>query len=559
MEPMMMKFARKTLALVLALSLLLCAAFAETAETAAEAQVVQNSNPVLATVNGEPIYKSECDDMISYYAQQQMAVTYAQAVQQLEVNRVLELVMKEEGYLEYTEEELAKMRDEIQAVWDGYVDQYVSLYLSEDTEEARAELRKQAEETLYASGYSVDSLLETQKLNSGYDRLVSALVPEEAVTEEMIQNSYNELVAQHQSMVGDSAYMRELASMYYGMDLYYMPAGYRNVTHILIKVDEALLKAYQDANENYNTLLTRFEAQNSAAEAPAEETAAAEEAPAEAAEAEAAPAEEAAAEPAEAEAAPAEEAAAQPAEAVAAPAEEAAAEPAEETVPEEPVTEEQLEEARLAMEAAKDAVLQSKKAELDDIETRLAAGEAFETLIAQYNEDTGLNPAVGYEVHRESIMWDPVFRDAAFSEEMAQPGDHSKPVVGSYGIHILYYLSDAPEGAVPMTADARSQIVESLRSQLINEALYNIYEEKLPELTITKDDAAIAALDGTNSDVTIDFEAEPAEGQPEASEAPAETEAPAEPAASEAPEAPAETEAPAADTEAAPAEQTEQQ
>ena len=554
---MMMKFARKTLALVLALSLLLCAAFAETAETAAEAQVLQNSNPVLATVNGEPIYKSECDDMISYYAQQQMAVTYAQAVQQLEVNRVLELVMKEEGYLEYTEEELAKMRDEIQAVWDGYVDQYVSLYLSEDTEEARAELRKQAEETLYASGYSVDSLLETQKLNSGYDRLVSALVPEEAVTEEMIQNSYNELVAQHQSMVGNSAYMRELASMYYGMDLYYMPAGYRNVTHILIKVDEALLKAYQDANENYNTLLTKFEAQKSAAEAPAEETApaeeaaATEEAPAEPAEAEAAPAEEAAAETAEAEAAPAEEAAAEPAEAEAAPAEEA--------VPEEPVTEEQLEEARLAMEAAKDAVLQSKKAELDDIETRLAAGEAFETLIAQYNEDTGLNPAVGYEVHRESIMWDPVFRDAAFSEEMAQPGDHSKPVVGSYGIHILYYLSDAPEGAVPMTADARSQIVESLRSQLINEALYNIYEEKLPELTITKDDAAIAALDGTNSDVTIDFEAEPAEGQPEASEAPAETETPAEPAASEAPEAPAETEAPAAETEAEPAEQTEQQ
>ena len=548
---MMMKFARKTLALVLALSLLLCAAFAETAETASEAQVVQNSNPVLATVNGEPIYKSECDDMISYYAQQQMAVTYAQAVQQLEVNRVLELVMKEEGYLEYTEEELAKMRDEIQAVWDGYVDQYVSLYLSEDTEEARAELRKQAEETLYASGYSVDSLLETQKINTGYDRLVSALVPEEAVTEEMIQNSYNELVAQHQSMVGDSAYMRELASMYYGMDLYYMPAGYRNVTHILIKVDEALLKAYQDANENYNNLLTKFEAQNSAAEAPAEETAPAEEAAAEPAEAEAAPAEEAPAEPVEAEAAPAEEVAAESTEAEAAPTEEA--------VPEEPVTEEQLEEARLAMEAAKEAVLQSKKAELDDIETRLAAGEAFETLIAQYNEDTGLNPAVGYEVHRESIMWDPVFRDAAFSEEMAQPGDHSKPVVGSYGIHILYYLSDAPEGAVPMTADARSQIVESLRSQLINEALYNIYEEKLPELTITKDDAAIAALDGTNSDVTIDFEAEPAEGQPEASEVPAETEAPAEPVASKAPEAPAETEAPAAETEAEPAEQTEQQ
>ena len=118
---------------------------------------------MLATVNGQPIYKSECDDLIASYAQQERSVTYTQAVQQIVFNRVLELVMQEEGYLDFTEEEVAKMRDEIQALWDGYVEQYTSYYLSEDTEEARAELRKQAEEQLYASGYSVDSLLENQK------------------------------------------------------------------------------------------------------------------------------------------------------------------------------------------------------------------------------------------------------------------------------------------------------------------------------------------------------------------------------------------------------------
>ena len=142
-------------------------------------------------------------------------------------------------------------------------------------------------------------------------------------------------------------------------------------------------------------------------------------------------------------------------------------------------------------------------------------------------------------------MWDPVFRDAAFSAEMTKPGDHSKPVVGSYGIHILYYLSDAPEGALPMSAEVRSQIIETLRSELINEAAYNIYQEKLPEVEITRDTEAIAALDGTNADVSIDFEADLPEeaGQPE------------EPETSAEPEAPAEQEAA---PEAEPAEQTEQ-
>lgn len=463
---------RKILALVMALALFTCAALAETAETAEE-----NSNPVLATVNGEPIYKSECDDLISSYAQDGETWTYARAVEQIKFNRILEIVMAEEGYLIFTDEEVAAMREEIQQVWDDYLEQYTAYYLSEDTEEARETLRREAEEGLYAAGYSVDSLLESQKLTTGYERLENALVPEEAVTEEAVQAYYDEIVAQHQAMVGDSIYMRELYSMYYG-DIFYMPAGYRNVTHILLTVDSGLLEAYQTAKTEYETLQEKLTAQEAAAQAA--ET---EETPAET-------------ETAEAEDASAETEAAET---------EAAATETEEAAAEEPVTAEQVEAARLAMEAALDAVLESKRAELDDIETRLAAGEAFETLIAQYNEDPGLDPAVGYEVHRESVIWDPVFRDAAFSEEMAQPGDHSKPVVGSYGIHILYYLSDAEEGAVPMTAEVREQIVDVLRSEMINEAAVNIYQEKLAEVEVTQDDAAIAALDGT--DVSIDFEA----------------------------------------------------
>ena len=264
--------------------------------------------------------------------------------------------------------------------------------------------------------------------------------------------------------------------------------AYRNTTGAAAQTEPGAAPA-QAAPAEEAPSAARDPGDPAAPEAPAET---AEPAPAEAEEA---PAEAAEPAPAEAEEAPAE-----------APAEQAEVQPTE--APQEPVTEEQLEEARLAMEAAKAAVLESKKDVLDDIETRLAAGEAFETLIAQYNEDPGLDPAVGYEVHRESIKWDPVFRDAAFSEEMVKPGDHSKPVVGSYGIHILYYLSDAQEGALPMTAEVRAQIVETLRNEMINEAAYNIYQEKLPSVEVTVDSEAIAALDGAASDVSIDFQAE---------------------------------------------------
>ena len=155
-----------------------------------------------------------------------------------------------------------------------------------------------------------------------------------------------------------------------------------------------------------------------------------------------------------------------------------------------------------ALAAARDdaynAVIASKQAEIDDIYARLANGESFADLIAQYGADPGMTDpsrlANGYEVHKDSVVWDPVFTSGAFSEKMQRPGDTSDPVVGSYGIHILHYLRDIPGGIVEMTDEISAEIEESLRTEKINSFYAEALEGWMAEHDIVYNQEAIDAL-----------------------------------------------------------------
>ena len=133
-----------------------------------------------------------------------------------------------------------------------------------------------------------------------------------------------------------------------------------------------------------------------------------------------------------------------------------------------------------ARDAALQAVLDSKKAEIDDIYARLEKGESFESLIAEYGTDPGMADEntlkEGYAVHRDSIYWDPVFTAAAFSDKMNQPGDTADPVVGSYGIHILHYLRDIPGGIVDLSEEIHEEISDYLKSQKENQVIVEALE-----------------------------------------------------------------------------------
>ncbi len=113
--------------------------------------------------------------------------------------------------------------------------------------------------------------------------------------------------------------------------------------------------------------------------------------------------------------------------------------------------------------------LASVQATVDSISARLEQGESFLTLMTEYNTDTNGQDEdflqSGYQVHRDSIVWEQAFIDTAFSAEMAQPGDWSKPFASNLGVHILYYLGDSPAGAVPLTEELHDALAYAIYAE----------------------------------------------------------------------------------------------
>ena len=169
----------------------------------------------------------------------------------------------------------------------------------------------------------------------------------------------------------------------------------------------------------------------------------------------------------------------------------------EEALSAETVDEAAVAEAKAAMDAAHAAVIASRQEDIDTIYARLENGETFESLIAEYGSDPGMENAEtlqeGYPVHPQSVWCMPAFVEGAFQEGMNQPGDVSQPVISSYGIHILYYLRDLPSGLI-MTDSIRAEIEEYLINSNLNTAYNAGYAEWVQEVTITRDEEAIAAL-----------------------------------------------------------------
>ena len=129
------------------------------------------------------------------------------------------------------------------------------------------------------------------------------------------------------------------------------------------------------------------------------------------------------------------------------------------------------------VKAAEAAVIASVQNEIDEVQTRFAAGEAFTDLIREFNTDPGMTDpdtlANGYAVAADSMVWDPAFKNAAMSIESI--GGISEPAVGSDGVYIVYYLRDIPAGAAEMTAEE----AEEIRSYLLDDARNSAFTELL--------------------------------------------------------------------------------
>ncbi len=419
---------KKLFSLVLALMIALALALPGLAETAAPTE-----DPVLASVNGVNITKSQVANQIPVFLNNQFIsdeTDYRAVLDVLIRRQVLSKKIADMGFDKFNQDEEDSFLAEAQAQWDNAVNSYAEYYQSADTEEAKAAARAQAEELFSSQGLTVELVAADVRNAAALDRMNDYLLAGYTPTEEEVQAVFQEIGAMYRQSFENDIAQYEYTTQYSGQSSWYTPEGYRGIIHILLKADEALV-------QNYQTLSAAFEEQQQTAEVPVE--------------------------PVEGE-------------------ETAPPEPAKEAI-----TQQMVDEAR-------QAVLDSRKADIDMIYERLGRGESFLDLIKEYGEDPGMtvenNIANGYSVHSQSIIYDPVFTRAAFSEKMQQPGDVSDPVVGSFGIHILQYLRDVPSGLI-MTEAIRLEIEDYLRSMKENQAYEAAFEGWLAQETVVYYDEAI--------------------------------------------------------------------
>ena len=117
--------------------------------------------------------------------------------------------------------------------------------------------------------------------------------------------------------------------------------------------------------------------------------------------------------------------------------------------------------------------------------------EGVSRLIKEYGTDPGMENDEyrlnGYPVHADSIIYDPVFTEAAMALEKV--GDVSQPVVTQSGVHLLHYLRDIPGGAVELTDEMKAELLPVVQAEAENNALAAHIDELLAASTLEWSDA----------------------------------------------------------------------
>ncbi len=109
----------------------------------------------------------------------------------------------------------------------------------------------------------------------------------------------------------------------------------------------------------------------------------------------------------------------------------------------------------------------------DEVLAKIAAGEDWDTLMAEYTEDPGMQSGDtaknGYAVCANMSGFDSAFVDAAMA--LAQIGDTSDKIASDlYGYYIIKYVADVEEGPVTLEGEIFDNIKKDLQTQYEDEA-----------------------------------------------------------------------------------------
>lgn len=119
--------------------------------------------------------------------------------------------------------------------------------------------------------------------------------------------------------------------------------------------------------------------------------------------------------------------------------------------------------------------LATQQEKVSAIRQRLAAGESFESLNAEFAADSSV-PVTTKQIHRDSTVFSEAVQAGAYCEDMAAPGDCTAVVTGGY-VLLLYYQADMPAGPVELTEAVHDALAYTLYSERTQQAMTKRIDE----------------------------------------------------------------------------------
>ena len=434
-----------------------------------------DSNVIVATVNGKSILKSEYDEVYNYYLYMYTSYGYDETtarsvidgmassiLEGLVKDEVLRQMAEEAGYLEYTEEHRKTAQEFADEDKKSYVDSLVEEYMAalgdqeingkNPGESNEDYFRRVAEEKYYEyladNGTSVEDIVNDTLLADAIERFKEDKVKDVKVLDADVLTSYNDLLKeQKQEFTTDAIYVSarngESITLSSGStatyDTFaYNRAGYSKVQHILISFEEddlTKLETIVGQLQEYDEEITDRKA---LVEAETDETLKAEE--------------------------------------------QAALDTAQN------MRDELQEQYDIAIKEAT-AKIQAKT---DEIYNSVKDGDEanFIKVLCEKSEDTGMTTE---ETAKEGYLVGPedgMVTEFSTAARALEAGQISEPVATYYGYHIIRCIEDIPEGDVAFES-IKEELTEKLTSEKKetewntmvdswkNEAKVKTYEDRL--------------------------------------------------------------------------------
>ena len=436
---------KSLLALLLALMMLLSGCALITTDTE------KDNARVILDVNGQTVNKATISNAVQnqisqnqYYNQLYSAygislnyptdeATVTEQVVQSYVERLVSgQKAKELGLDQLTEEEKAETDATAQETFNTFIESVISSYMPgsklEGDELTQAAIKYVADRgvTTGDGRSTLEDFQESAALDKAIEKLKEYMIKDVEVTEEEIQADFDAKVesAKADYEADPNSYGTSVNA---GSTVYYAPAGYRRIQHILIPFDssdEALTAAKTAQTEAQSALDAANEALTNAAE-------------------------------------------------------DADKDALQAAVTE---AESKLAEAQAALDAATEANKAAAKAKADDVYAQaIAEGADFDALVTEYSTDS--MPAQGYAVREGFTDFVTEFVETAMALE--NPGDISEPVESTYGYHIIKYVEDIPEGPVDLDT-VRDSISASLLTAKQDDTATATLAQLVIEAKVTK-------------------------------------------------------------------------